>query len=142
MKKLVGMVLVATMLLLCVCGTASADWVMVHVTAKCADLNHVGSDWNAIYTIGGVEVRDNDIIDLYEGSYDFSAQIYDSDSVPDTGETVKSFKVSASNLESKRFTKNLEVIVTEDRGVYKNNWCEWYVEFELVPVNGWEYILH
>ena len=138
MKKLVALILA---LALCLCASASlADRMMVHVYALCYDTNHVGSVWAGNYYIGGVQVYDGDVIDLDMDSYEFYTQIYDGDTVPDMGEVVSTNKVSASRL-SKGFTVKQYLTVTEDKGSYKDYWCEWYIYYELTPVAD-AYVIH
>lgn len=139
MKKLLSLALVICLVL--ICGTASAEWMMVRITAKCADTNHVGASWYGVYSMGGAELRDGDIVDLVEGTYDFTTQIYDSDAKPDVGEATDSCKVTANKL-NKGFSVSQYLTVTEDRGYYKNYWCEWYITYEFEPVTGWEVIIH
>lgn len=135
MKKIVALALV---LALCLGVTSAlADRMMVHVYALCYDTNHVGSEWNGYYSVGGYQVYDGDVVELNVDSYDFLTQIYDNDSVPDYGEALDTFKVTANRL-NKGFTVEQYLTVTEDRGSYKDYWCEWYVYYEFTPVgNAW-----
>lgn len=133
MKKIIG--LLALLTLLCVCTCATADNMLVHISAVNYDTNSVGTKWQGAFAIGDLPVRDGDVVDLYVGKYDLTSEIVDYDSTPDVGSTVTSVNVTASRLD-KGFTATQSVIVTENSGTRKGYWTEWLVEFEFIPVEG------
>ena len=140
MKKLLCALLCLTLALLSV--SALADPMLVRITAKCADQNHVGTGWYGVYTMGDVEIRDNDVIDVVAGTYDFTATIADTEAAQDVGMVTDSYKVTANRL-TKGFTVSLDKVdVMEDRGTYKGYWCEWYVTIDFEPLAGWEAVIH
>jgi len=134
MKKLVAIILTVALLLCSV--SAVAERMMVHIYALCYDTNHVGTDWAGNYYIGGYQIYDGDVVDLVVDSYDIYTIIFDGDRVPDFGEVTTSYKVTSSRL-NKGFTVEQYLTVTEDNGMYKGYWNEWYVYYEFTPVGDY-----
>ena len=138
MKKLISLLLAA--LLALGCTGAVAENMIVHIHALCYDLNHIGTKWQAAYSIGGLEVYDGMVLDMEAATYDFHTEIGEYDTTPDIGTADSSFNVTASRL-SKGFTVEQYLTVTENKGVYKDYWCEWYITYEFTPV-GAAYVLN
>lgn len=131
MKKIVMVLLILSLMI----TPALAEYMLVHVTATCYDLNHVGTEWYGYYYIGDYQTYDGDIVDLGPYTYDFYTMIFDSDANPDVGEVSSSFNVTSNRL-SKGFTVTQVLSVMEDAGTYRGNWCEWYIDYTFEPVAG------
>lgn len=138
MKKLVAIVLAAVLCLSC--AAALADNMIVHITAVCYDENHVGLNWAGAYSIGGMEITDGQVIDLYPQTYEVTATLGEYDRSPDIGTETNSFKVTANRLNN-GFTVQQRVVVSENKGYYKDYWCEWYIYYDFSPV-GNAIVLH
>ena len=137
MKKFLAAALV--LMLLCT-PLALADNMMVHITAICDDPNHVGTYWQGLYAIGDLEIHDGDVIDLDVAKYEFYTEIGEYDSSPDIGSADTLYNVTENRL-LKGFTVEQYVTVTENKGVYKGYWTEWYVRYDFIPV-GYGVTLH
>lgn len=137
MKKFIALVIV----LLLAAAPAMADFMVVHMTSVCYDPNHVGTKWQAQYSVGGNQIFDGDIVEFFPGQYEFYTVIGEYDTTPDIGETVSTFNVTANRL-TKGFTVEQVVTVTENHGVYKDYWTEWYVTYQFIPVPGAVYVLN
>ena len=135
MKKVVILVLLISLF----ATGAFADNMMVHISALCYDLNHVGYNWAGNFMIGDIQVRDGDVIDLYPGKYTFYAAMGEYDSTPDIGYAENVYNITDSRLR-KGFTAEQIVQVYEDKGSYANYWCEWYIEYEFIPIGDAYYL--
>ena len=136
MKKVLALLLV----LLLVGVPAFAESFVVHVTAYCYDPNHVGSKWEGRYFIGETEIKDCDIVQLFEGEYEITSEIGEYDSTPDVGTYTSKYNMTPTRL-SRGFTVKQTVQVYENSGVYKGYWTEWFVEIDFVAVEGAYYVL-
>ena len=133
MKKAIAILL--TLVLCLGCASAMADRLMVHIYALCYDTNHVGSKWEARHYIGGNEIFDGDVVDLDINQYDITTTIGTLELSPEEGTVVTSYNVTGNRL-TKGFTVDQYLTVTEDKGIYKGNWCEWYVYYTFTPVDN------
>lgn len=131
MKKTIAALLAVLMLL--TCAGACAESFMVHVTAICWDTNHVGTDWQGYWSVGGAQFYDGDIIEFFPGKYEFYTEIASIESSPDIGFADTEFNVTQNRLE-KGFSVEQYLTVSEDKGSYKDYWCEWYITYEFTPV--------
>ncbi len=138
LSKLLAVLLAAVLVL--GCSSALADKMIVHITALCWDTNHVGTQWEGYYSIGGMQVFDGDLVDLKKGSYTFYTEIGDYESSPDVGSVETDFNVTSTRLKN-GFSVEQYLTVTEDRGSYKGYWCEWFVYYDFIPV-GTATVLH
>ena len=123
MKKLVC---IALALVLLFASSALGESMLVHITAVCYDLNHVGTNWQGLFSIGDLQVFDGDIVDLDVAKYLFYSEIGEYDATPDIGFVENEFNVTASRL-LKGFTVEQMLTVSENQGMYRNYWNEWYI---------------
>jgi len=131
MKKFVAMLLLAVMLFSC--SSAMAERMVVHITSLCYDTNRVGTKWAGTYMIGDTQIVDGMVVDLIPGEYQFYTEIGEYDMSPDIGVADTMYNVTANRLE-KGFTVEQYLTVTENKGVYKGYWCEWYIYLDFSPI--------
>ena len=132
MKKILCLALV---LAFAFSAAASAESMLVHISAICYDANHVGKDWKGYFSIGDYQIFDGDVIELDMAKYILYSEITDYDATPDVGFAEKSVNVTRSRLE-KGFTVDQVLTVQENQGAYTGYWTEWYVSFSFTPVSG------
>lgn len=137
MKKIVCAVLALVLLM---ATSALGESMLVHITAVCYDLNHVGTNWQGYFSIGDLQVFDGDIVDLDVAKYLIYSEIGEYDATPDIGCVENEFNVTQNRL-LKGFTVEQMLTVAENQGMYRDYWTEWYVTYEFIPV-GYAYVLN
>lgn len=112
----------------------SQGYMTVRITAVCEDYNHVGDEWYLYSALDGNEIQDGDTLYMYAGSkFDLYTQMTEYDvSGSDVGYYDDQYSLSKTKL-NKGFVIDQVVYVYEDKGVYKDYWCEWYVTYEFIP---------
>lgn len=138
MKKVIALCLLALMAL---AGTAAfaapAGCTMrVVITPTCADYNHVGDEWYEYYELNGYEMFRGDVIDFYVGDeFTLLSRMSEKDMFGnyDIGECIEAYRVDPTMIRN-GFTIDQYLTVSEDSGVYRDYWCEWYIHFEFIPV--------
>ena len=133
MKKIVALTLVLLMLL--TASSALAEKMIVHITALCYDTNHLGTRWAGSFRMGDVELMDGMILDLVPAQYEFYTEIGEYDSSPEVGYADDMYNVTKNRLQN-GFTVEQYLTVTENKGIYKGYWCEWYVYLTFSPVGN------
>lgn len=129
MKKLVSFILALCLLF----AVASAETMLVRISAVCYDTNSVGMDWLGRFMIGDYEIFDGDIVDMERGEYLFYSEIIDNDTTPDVGYAEEMYKVLKTDLKN-GFIIEQALSVTESAGRYSGRTADWYIRYEFTPV--------
>ncbi len=101
------------------------------VSAELIENNHVGNEWATSGTISNKKINEGDSVTLSLKSTDsikIKVEAAELDKIPDVG--TGNLSIKASTI-TKKTTKSIKVIVTENRGRYSGNSAEWKFTFEL-----------